>query len=71
MILKWQQDELYHATGRLFLGLISAFSTLPDGNVPSSQSTEHRGKASAACPHVALSGLYQSTVIHSFITESD
>jgi hypothetical protein len=29
--------------------------------------TEHRGIASVACPHVALSGLYQSAVIHSFI----
>jgi hypothetical protein len=52
--------------GRLLLGLIPAFSTPPDGNVPSSQLTEHSGIASAACPHVALSGLYQSTVIHSF-----
>jgi hypothetical protein len=54
--------------GRLFLELIPALSTPPDGNVPSSQLTEHRGIASADCPHVALSGLCQSTVIHSFIT---
>jgi hypothetical protein len=43
------------------------FSTWPDGIVPSSQLTEHRGIASAACPYVALSGLHQSAVIHSFI----
>jgi hypothetical protein len=29
--------------------------------------TEHRGIASAACPHVTLSGLCQSAVSHSFI----
>jgi hypothetical protein len=33
--------------GRLFLERIPAFSTPPDGNVPSSQLTEHRGIASA------------------------
>jgi hypothetical protein len=32
-----------------------------------SQLTEHRGIANAACPYVALSGLYQSAGIHSFI----
>jgi hypothetical protein len=42
--------------GTLFAGLISWFSPWPDGNVPSSQLTEHRGIASAARPHVALSG---------------
>jgi hypothetical protein len=53
----------------LFPGLIPPFSTWPDGNVPSSQLTEHRGIASAACPHVALSigAIHQSAVIHSFI----
>jgi hypothetical protein len=29
-------------------------------------SFEHRGIASAACPHVALSGLCQRAIIHSF-----
>jgi hypothetical protein len=43
------------------------FSTWPNGNVQSSELTEHRGIASAACPHVALLELYLSTVIHSFI----
>jgi hypothetical protein len=38
----------------------------PNGNAPSSQLTEHRGIASSACPHVALWGIYQSAVIHSF-----
>jgi hypothetical protein len=35
-------------------GLISPFSTWPDGNVPTSQLTEHRGITSAACLHVLL-----------------
>jgi hypothetical protein len=38
------------------------FSTY--GNVPSSQLTEHRAIANAACPFVALSGPRQNEVIH-------
>jgi hypothetical protein len=48
-------------------GLIPRITTWPDGNVPSSQLIEHHGIASVTRPHVALSGLYQSVVIHSVI----
>jgi hypothetical protein len=40
--------------------LIPRFSTWLYGNVPSSQIIDHRGIASAALQHVALSGLHQS-----------
>jgi hypothetical protein len=47
--------------------LISLISTWPDGNIPSSQFTEHRRMTIAAHPHVvALSRLYESVVIPSF-----
>jgi hypothetical protein len=48
--------------GAFFPGLISWFSTL----LPSSELTEHRGIASAACPHVASSGYIKALLfIHS------
>jgi hypothetical protein len=72
-IRKWQQDDikLNHATWQAFPGLIPAFSISPGGNEPNSQLTEHRGIASAACPHAALSALglgyiKEQLFIHSF-----
>jgi hypothetical protein len=52
------RQERCHATQRSLL--VSCYKAAPSH----AWCFERRGIASAACPHVALSGLYQSAVIN-------